>query len=392
MRGTRRNCEAEQRARRKKAEQALRRSEAYLAEAQQLSHTGSFGWDVGTGELFWSEETHRFFVSDPTVTPTLALILDRVHPDDRPAARKIIERASTEGCNFSSEHRLIMPGGAVKYIRVLARRTLSEETAGFFFVGAVTDITELKRAGQEREKLRQLESEIARINRVNMMGELAASFSHEIKQPVAAVIIYARTAIRYLERTPPDIDRALEVLSSIVNGAGHVADIIDRNNSLYRRGSTPQERVDLNDIIRQIITLLGDVADRQSISIRATLDPALPTITGDKVQFQQVLMNLMLNGIEAMTEGSGELTISSQKTDDTELLVSISDTGTGLPVQEPERVFDAFFTTKTHGTGMGLSISRRIIESHGGRLWASNNVPRGAVFQFTVPIGPRTPA
>ena len=177
--------EVEDRAARRKAEQALRRSEAYLAEAQRLSHTGSFGWNVATGQIFWSDETHRIFGSDPTTTPSLELVFERVHPDDQLLVRKIIERASTSGSDFSAEHRLMLPDGAVKYVRVLAHRTPGEEPGGLFFVGAVTDVTELKRAEREREKLHQLEAEIARFNRVSMMGELAASLAHEIKQPVA---------------------------------------------------------------------------------------------------------------------------------------------------------------------------------------------------------------
>jgi PAS domain S-box-containing protein len=379
-------AEAEEKAERKKSDQALRRSEAYLAEAQRLSHTGSFGWNVGTGQIFWSDETHRIFGSNPATTPSLALMLDRVHPDDRPLVRKIIEGASADLNDFSAEHRLMMPDGTVKYIRVVASCAPAEEPAGSFFVGAITDITELRRAEQERQRLRQLETQLARINRVNMMGELAASFSHEIRQPIAAAINDASAAMRWLQQTPPDTSEARDALSGIVDAIGRVADIVDRNYSLYRRDTAPQERIDLNEIIRQMIALLQSVANRQSISIRATLDPDLPTTTGDSVQLHQVLMNLMLNSIEAMTEGKGELNISSQQTDDGELLVSITDTGAGLPVHEPERVFDAFFTTKAHGTGMGLSISRRIIESHGGRLWARPNNPRGAVFQFAVPI------
>jgi PAS domain S-box-containing protein len=378
-------AEAKERAERKKAEQALRRSEAYLAEAQRLSHTGSFGWNVGTGQIFWSDETHRIFGSDPTTTPSLELVLDRVHPDDRPRARKIFERASTERSDFSAEPRLMMPDGAVKYVRVLAHRTPGEEPGGLFFVGAVTDVTELKRADEEREKLRQLEAEIARFNRVSMMGELAASLTHEIKQPVAGIAADARAVLNWLRRASPEIEEACESVSCIIKGADHVAQIVDHNRALYSRERTQCELIDLNEIIRQMIALLQTAANRQSISIRATLDPDLPTTTGDSVQLRQVLMNLMLNGIEAMTEEKGELNISSQTTDDGQLEISISDAGSGLPLQEPERIFDAFFTTKASGTGMGLAISRRIIESHGGRLWARANCPRGAVFQFAVP-------
>jgi len=380
--------EAEDRAERKKAEQALRRSEAYLAEAQRLSHTGSFGWNVGTGQIFWSHETHRIFGSDPTTTPSLELVLDCVHPDDRPLVRKIIERASTERSDFSAEHRLMMPDGVVKYVRVLAHRTPGEEPGGLFFVGAVTDVTEIKRAEQEREKLRQLEAEIARFNRVSMMGELAASLAHEIKQPVAGIVADAAAELNWLRREPPGIEEACESASCIIKAAERVAYIVDRNHALYSREGTQRELIDLNAIIREMVVLLRDTAHRHSISVRSELDPALPARSADRVQLQQVLMNLMLNGIEAMKEESGELSVTSMRTKDGELLVAVSDSGVGLPEAGPDRIFDAFFTTKPGGTGMGLSISRRIIESHGGRLWASANTGRGATFQFTLPMQP----
>jgi PAS domain S-box-containing protein len=379
-------AEAKERAERKKAEQALRRSEAYLAEAQRLSHTGSFGWNVGTGQIFWSDETHRIFGSDPTTTPSLELVLDRVHPDDRPQTRKIFERASTERSDFSAEPRLMMPDGSVKYVRVLAHRTPGEEPGGLFFVGAVTDVTELKRAEEEREKLRQLEAEIARFNRVSMMGELAASLAHEIKQPVAGIAADARAVLNWLRREPPEIEEACESASCIIDGADHVAQIVDRNCALYSRERTQCELIDLNEIIREMVVLLRVTAHRHSISIRSELDPALPPTSADRVQLQQVLMNLMLNGIEAMKGESGELNVTSMRTEDDELLLAVSDSGIGLPEAGPDRIFDAFFTTKPGGTGMGLAISRRIIESHGGNLWASTNTGRGATFQFTLPM------
>jgi signal transduction histidine kinase len=198
--------------------------------------------------------------------------------------------------------------------------------------------------------------------------------------------------LNWLRHEPPEMEPACESASCIINGADHVAQIVDRNRALYSRERTQRELIDLNEIIREMVFLLQTAANRQSISIRATLDPDLPTTTGDSVQLHQVLMNLMLNSIEAMTEEKGELNIRSQRTDDGQLLISVSDTGSGLPLQEPERVFDAFFTTKAHGTGMGLAISRRIIEAHGGRIWARANCPRGAVFQFAVPIGAPVPA
>ena len=257
-----------------------------------------------------------------------------------------------------------------------------------FFVGAVTDVTELKRAEQEREKLRQLEAEIARFNRVSVMSESAASLAHEIKQPVAGIAADAAAVLNWLRREPPEIEEARESASCIIKGAEHVAHIVDRNRALYSRETTQREVIDLNEIIREMAVLLRDTAHRHCISIRSELDPALPATSADRVQLQQVLMNLMLNGIEAMKEGSGELSVTSTRTQDGDFLVAVSDCGIGLPEAGPERVFDAFFTTKPDGTGMGLSISRRIIESHGGRLWASANAERGATFQFTLPMQP----
>ena len=217
------------------------------------------------------------------------------------------------------------------------------------------------------------------------MGELAASLGHEINQPIAAATINARACLRWLQREPPEIEEARQTVSRMANDVDRAAGIIDRNRSLYRRGTPQREPVDLNEIIRQMVVLLHDAANRHSISIRTDLDAALPTTTADRVQLQQVLMNLMLNGIEAMQDESGELSVTSKKTEDGQLLISVSDLGIGLPGEEPERIFEAFFTTKPQGTGMGLSISRRIIELHGGRLWASPNTGRGATFQFTLP-------
>jgi PAS domain S-box-containing protein len=247
------------------------------------------------------------------------------------------------------------------------------------------DITERKRAEEERERLHQLEGELARINRVSMMGELAASLAHEIQQPIAAAAMHAAACLNWLQREPPEIEEARETVSEIIKDANRAGHIVDRNRSLYSRGRPQRELIDLNGIIREMVAILHGVANRHSISIHSELDPALPTTMADRVQLQQVLMNLMLNGIEAMKEESGELSVTSKRTKDGQLLISVSDSGIGLPRENPERIFEAFFTTKPHGTGMGLSIGRRIIESHGGRLWASANTGRGATFQFTLP-------
>jgi PAS domain S-box-containing protein len=270
---------------------------------------------------------------------------------------------------------------------VASRWSLQRDARGAPIAALETnnDVTERKRAERDRERLRELEADLARINRAGMMGELAASLAHEIKQPIAGVVTNAGACLRWLQREPPTIERARQALSDIINDANRAARIIDRNRSLYSRETSQRELIDLNEVIREMVVLLHDAASRHSISIRSELDPTLPTTLADPVQMQQVLLNLMLNGLEAMGEEVGELRVTSRKTEDGQLLISVTDSGIGLPAENHERVFEAFFTTKSRGSGMGLSISRRIIESHGGRLWANGNTGEGATFQFTLP-------
>jgi signal transduction histidine kinase/CheY-like chemotaxis protein len=378
--------EAQERAERRKADEAFHRSEMYLAEAQRLSHTGSFGWNPVSGKIDWSYETYRLFECELTIEPTIQMVLDRTHPDDRMRLRQIIDAASIERREFTAEHRLLMADGSVKYLRAVAHPLTGKDPESFVFVGAVMDITERKHAEEERERLRELEADLAYVNRVSMMGELAASLAHEIKQPIAAAAIGAEACTTWLRRDPPDVAEASKAASAMVADVLRAGGIIDRVSSLYRRGTPERELVDLNEIVREMSVLLGDTANRSAVLIRADLDPELPTTTADRVQLQQVLMNLMLNGIEAMQDTGGELNIASKKTEDGQLWISVSDTGIGLSVDEAARIFEAFFTTKPHGTGMGLSISRRIIASHGGHLWANPNAGRGASFQFTLPV------
>jgi PAS domain S-box-containing protein len=276
------------------------------------------------------------------------------------------------------------PDGSMAVIEVLANNLLNEPAVAGVVVNA-RDITERKSTEEQLKKLHQLEADLAYMNRVSVMGEFAASLAHEIKQPIAAAATNAKTGLRWLQREPSEIGEAREALSRIVKDVSRAADIIDRNRSLYRRGIPQREMVNLNELIREMTALLRDAANRHAISMRADLDESLPTIAADRVQMQQVLINLMLNGIEAMKDTSGELTVRSGKSDDGQILLSVSDLGVGLPAEKIDQVFDAFFTTKTQGTGMGLSISRRIIESHGGRMWACANTGRGATFQFTIP-------
>jgi signal transduction histidine kinase len=236
--------------------------------------------------------------------------------------------------------------------------------------------------------MRQLQADLARINRVTTMGELTASLAHEIKQPISAAVVDAGTCVEWLACDRPDIEEAREAASRIAADVTRASEIINRIRLLFKKGEPQRELLDVNEVIRDMIVMLRNEASRFSVSIRTELAVDLPNISADRVQLQQVFMNLILNAIDAMkeTEGAGELTIKSQHDPDDRLLISVSDTGAGLPPDQADKIFDAFFTTKAQGTGMGLSISRSIIESHGGRLWATADSGRGATFHFTLPI------
>jgi len=286
------------------------------------------------------------------------------------------------------EYRIVLPDGTVKYIHGLAHPVLSSNRELVEVVGTVVDITERKRAENERERLQQLQADLAHINRVSMMGELTASLAHEIKQPIFAASADAETCLRWLEREQPDLLEAQEAALRVMKDVSRASDIITRIVSLFKKGVPQRESVDVKGVIQEMITLLRGEASRYSISIHAELMEGLPKIEADRVALQQVLMNLMLNAIEAMKEtGSlGRLTISTRQVENRQILVSVSDTGMGLPPEQTEQIFNTFFTSKPHGTGMGLPISRSIIELHGGRLWATSNSGPGATFQFTLPL------
>jgi PAS domain S-box-containing protein len=256
--------------------------------------------------------------------------------------------------------------------------------------GTLTDIEDRKRAEQERERLRQLEADLAHVNRLSLLGELASSVSHELKQPIAAAMTNANTCIRWLERDRPDVDEALEAATRIVKDGNRATEIIDRLRSLYKKSPPRRELVDVGEIVREMLVLLQGETNRYSILTRTELAPDLARITADRVQLQQVFMNLMLNAIEAMKDTGGELMIKAEPVQGGQLLISVSDTGVGLPSERTDEIFNAFFTTKSEGSGMGLAISRSIIESHGGRLWACANTGQGATFHFTLPSAPST--
>jgi PAS domain S-box-containing protein len=364
----------------------LRRSESHLAEAQKLTHTASWAWRVSDqGAVHLSGEWYRIYGFDPGEgAPTWGEVVERIHPEDRLKWTGEVERAIVEKADYEHKFRILLPNGIVKWIHTVGHPVLSNAGDLEGFVGSSTDITELKRAEQEREKLRQLEADLAHIDRVSTLGEMAASLAHEIKQPIAAAITSANSCIEWLAHEPPNLDRARAAAARIDKYGNRAAEIIDRIRSLYKNSPPQRELVDVNGIVHEIFTLLQGEAIRYSIAMRPELAAELPKIRVDRVQLQQVFMNLMLNAIEAMKDSGGELTVKSELQDG-QLLFSVSDTGLGLPMEKMDQIFSAFFTTKPQGSGMGLAISRSIVESHGGRLWATANDGRGATFHFTLP-------
>jgi PAS domain S-box-containing protein len=370
------------------AEETLRRSENYLAEAQRLTHTASWAWRLaGKTFLHLSEEWYRIYDFDPEKgLPAWEEILQRIHPGDRAKWQSGIDRATQEKSHYEMEYRILLPSGRVKYIKTVGHPVLDASGNLVQFVGSATDITERKRAEEERERLRQVQADLAHVSRVTTMGELTASLAHEVNQPIAAAVTNANTCLRWLARDSPDVEEARAAATRIIKDGTRAAEIVGRIRLLYKKGTPQCELIDINEVIRDMIVLLRGESTRYNIVVGTDLAPDLARVRGDRVQLQQVLMNLMINGIDAMKDADGarELKIRSQQTEGEGVMVSVTDSGIGLPKQA-DRIFDAFFTTKPHGTGMGLRISRSIIESHGGRLRAANNSPRGASFCFTLP-------
>jgi PAS domain S-box-containing protein len=372
---------------RKRAEEALRRTQAYLAEGQRLSHTGSWHWSVSTGEFVWSQEFFAIFGFDPEKDkPSYQLFVERIDPEDRPTIEEVLWADVGERKDFDVEYRLVLPEGLIKHLHTIGHFVVSQSD-DVEYIGTVIDITERKRAEEERERLRQAQADLAHINRVTTMGELTASLAHEIRQPITAAMTNAQSCLRWLGRDQPDLAEAHEAASRIVKDVTRASEIISRIRLLFKKGTPQRELLDVNEVIQEMIALLRNEASRYSISIRCDLANDLPKAMADRVQLQQVFMNLMLNGIEAMKDIGpvGELTIKSQQGDNRQLLISVGDTGVGLQPEQAEQIFNAFFTTNPQGTGMGLPISRSIIESHGGRLWATAHSGQGATFHFTLP-------
>jgi PAS domain S-box-containing protein len=374
----------------KKAQEALRRSEAYLAEAQRLSHTGTLAFNA-TAPVYWSLESYRIWGLDPLQgLPDRKTVLQRIHPDDRERVNLETEQALREKRDFTLEFRIVLPDGTVKHIDSIGRPLFSADGEPFEMVATHVDVTERKRAQEEHERLRQLESELAHVNRLSLMGELAASLAHEILHPIASARNNARAAMRFLDMSPPKMAEVREALASIVRNADRGKDIVDRIRDHIKKAPPQNDRFEINEAIEEVIEMVRAPIDKNRVSVRTYLAAGLTSVWGDRVQVQQVVMNLILNSVEAMSaveEGARELSISTKQNHTSDISVAVQDSGPGIDPEHFERVFAPFYTTKTDGIGMGLSICRSIIAAHGGRLWAEANRPRGTIFQFTLPAG-----
>jgi C4-dicarboxylate-specific signal transduction histidine kinase len=370
----------------RRIELSLRLNELYLAEAQRLGGTGSFGWNHHSGEIFWSEGNFRLLGYDRTISPTIELFLQRVHPGDRESVRRHIGGLSNPDSILDYECRLLMPDDSIKYIQVLSGRVGPELSSPFTTVGTAIDVTERKRAD---EALRKVRADLAHAARVAILGELTATIAHEVNQPLAGVVSSGNACLRWLASEPPNIENARQSADRIIRDAHRASEVIGRVRSLAKKAPPEKEWLNINDAVIETLSLTRTEAAQHGASLRNQLSDDIPPVWADRIEIQQVVLNLIINGIEAVSaagNGQRDVLVTTSKVKQDDLLLAVCDTGTGLDPAKLEHIFDAFYTTKREGMGMGLAVSRSIIEAHGGRLWASQNEPRGAIFQFTLPI------
>jgi PAS domain S-box-containing protein len=420
---------------RKQTEDALHRSEMRLAEAQRLSHTGSISYSLQTGDIILSDEMFRIFELDPTIKPTSQLLMERVHPEDhgivhqafsrlilarvymedrdmvekaisqlimaqvppeeRALARQLItERVRRAGPRRSVEdvpperdehdHRLLMPDGSIKHVHII-NHLVDDPPGELAIVAAALDITAAK---QSEEELQRTREELARVSRVTALGELTAAIAHEVSQPLTGLVSSGNACLRWLGEDAVNLEAARRAVERMIRDSGRAAEVIGRIRALVKKSSPRRDALNINDVIADVLSLVRTEIQRNGISLQTEFADDLPLLLGDRIQLQQVILNLVMNASEAigaLSDGPRELEISSTKDASNDLLVTVSDSGPGFDGAKIESIFDAFYTTKSEGMGIGLAVSRSIIEAHGGRLWATTNEPRGAVFRFTLP-------
>jgi len=366
---------------RRVAEERLARNEAFLAEGQHLSRTGSFSWCVNSGSITWSEEMYRIFEFEEGTNVTLEEIGSRMHPEDLRIFNEMIERARAGVGDFEYEHRLLMPDGTVKHLHLIAH--VRGDNPGEY-IGAVQDVTQRRLSEQALSKAR---SELANVARVTSLGVLTASIAHEVNQPLSGIITNASTCLRMLSADPPNVDGACETARRTIRDGNRASDVISRLRTLYSKKEPTLESIDLNDAAREVTAMSSTEIQRAGVSLRQDFAESLPLASADRVQIQQVILNLIRNATEAMStvdDRARELIITTELQGQ-QVLLSVKDSGVGLAPEAADKIFEAFHSTKNDGMGIGLSVSRSIIEAHRGRLWATKNDGPGVTFSFTIP-------
>jgi PAS domain S-box-containing protein len=368
---------------RNRARQELRRSQAFLAEAQHLSRIGSFSWRVPTDEIAWSEQLYRIFQIDRDAQVTFELIGTRIHPEDLTVFQEHIERSRRDRSDVQVEFRLQMPDSAVKNVHVAAH--IRGDHGQLEYIGAVQDVTE-RRASEEA--LSKARSELSHMARVTSLGVLTASIAHEVNQPLSGIVTNASTCLRMLAADPPNVDGARETARRTIRDGNRASEVISRLRLLYGKKNPTIESVDLNEATREVLVLSSSELQRNRVIVLQELAAGLPLVAGDRVQLQQVILNLIRNASDAMSavdDRPRQLLIRTERNPDDHVLLTVKDAGVGFASQAADKLFESFYTTKNDGMGIGLSVSRSIIESHHGRLWATLNDGPGATFSFSIP-------
>jgi PAS domain S-box-containing protein len=371
---------------RTRSEEALKRSEGFLAEAQHLSRTGSFVWRAATDDITWSKEMYRIYELDEAEPLTLERTYTRVHPEDLAMCMEQVARARREPVEADFEVRLRFLHGAIKHVRVVSHG--ARDAAGHVeYTGAVQDITDRRRA---EDALEQLQSDLAHVARVTTLGALTASIAHEINQPLSGILTNASTCLRMLNADPPNVEGARETARRTMRDGHRASAVITRVRALFRKQDATTAAVDVNEATREVLALARSELQRSRVLVRADLADDLPPVTGDRVQLQQVILNLLLNAADALRgvdDRPRQVVLRTARDDSDGVRLSVQDAGVGFAAHDVERLFEAFYTTKSGGMGIGLAVSRAIIERHQGRLWAAPNEGPGATFAFALPRG-----
>jgi len=373
---------------RKQAEEKLKQSEAYLHEAQRLGHMGSWAHNVSSGTLFASPELLRIFGRDPDEEKlTVEKFRERIHPEDRPFIEEVANKSTNEKTDFEFDYRIVLPEGSIKWVYSVAHPVFDDSGDLLEYIGTIIDVTERK---ETEDALRQAQADLAHVSRVTTMGELVASIAHEVNQPLGAIVTNGHACVRLLSRETPDLDKSREVIERMIGEGMRASKVIKRIRDLLHKAPPEKAPLNINDPIQEVIALVSSDVHRSRVKLFADLASDLPQVIGDRVQLQQVILNLILNAKDAMSAVQThprELLITSRKSKSGQVVVAVRDSGKGLDPKDTDRIFDPFFSTKPEGMGLGLSISRTIIEDHHGTLWATPNEDKGATVQFTLPAG-----